>query len=114
MLHMRPVVRSSIAGLGTVAVLLATASCGDVARTGRSPSLLIIQSLEAASGADPGAFGAFLLSDVQTLVERTVGGVSVEVPTIFDDIGEATLRIELKDQGAATSVAAPAALNQVV
>ena len=114
MLHMRPVVRSSIAGLGTVAFLLASASCGDVARTGRSPSLLIIQSLEAASGADPGTFGGFLLSDVQTMVEATVGGVNVQVPTIFNDIGQATLRIELKNQGAAVSAAAPAVLNQVM
>lgn len=97
-----------------VAVLVASASCGDVARTGRSPSLLVIQSLEAASGADPGTFRGFLLSDVQTLVEATVGGVNVDVPTIFHDIGQATLRIELKDQGAATSAAAPSVLNQVV
>jgi len=76
--------------------------------------MLIIQSLEAASGADPGTFGGFLLSDVQTLVEATVGGVNVDVPTIFNDLGQATLRIELKDQGAATSAAAPSVLNQVV
>lgn len=76
--------------------------------------MLIIQSLQAASGADPGTFGGFLLSDVQTLVEATVGGVNVDVPTIFNDLGQATLRIELKDQGAATSAAAPSVLNQVV
>jgi hypothetical protein len=111
MLDMRSVIRSWVAGAGTVALLLASVSCGDVARTGRSPSILVIQSIEAASGADPGTLSGFLLSDVQTLVEAQVDGETVMVPTVYNDIGEATLRIELKDQGA--GAAAPSALNQV-
>jgi hypothetical protein len=111
MLYMRSVIRSWVAGAGTVALLLASVSCGDVARTGRSPSILVIQSIEAASGADPGTLSGFLLSDVQTLVEAQVDGETVMVPTVYNDIGEATLRIELKDQGA--GAAAPSALNQV-
>lgn len=75
--------------------------------------MLIIDSLQAASGADPQAFSDFLLSDVQTLVERTVNGEDVIVPTIFNDVGQATLRIELKDQGGAGVPATPSALNQV-
>ena len=54
-----------------LAVGLASASCGDVARTGRSPSMLIVDSLEAASGAAPGTKGVPLLSDVLTLVTRS-------------------------------------------
>ena len=41
----------------------------------------------------------FLLSDVQTLVEQTVNGQTVRVPTIFNDVGQATLSLVLKDQG---------------
>ena len=48
--------------------LLAAVSCGDVARTGRSPSFLVIDLLAAASGAKPGEFGNILQSDVETLV----------------------------------------------
>ena len=38
----------------------APSACGDVARTGRSPAFLIIDSLEGASGAEPDAFGDVL------------------------------------------------------
>ena len=110
---MRAVIRPSAIGAAAAAMLMASISCGDVARTGRSPAMLIIDSLQAASGADPQAFSDFLLSDVQTLVERTVNGEDVIVPTIFNDVGQATLRIELKDQGGAGVPATPSALNQV-
>jgi hypothetical protein len=110
---MRAVIRPSATGAAAAVLLMASISCGDVARTGRSPAMLIIDSLQAASGADPQAFSDFLLSDVQTLVERTVNGENVMVPTIFNDVGQATLRIELKDQGGAGVPASPSALNQV-
>jgi hypothetical protein len=112
--HMRAVIRSSMAGAGLVALLLATVSCGDVARTGRSPSVIVLESVEGASGADPQAFGQFLLSDVQTLVTQTVDGAEVKVPTIFNDIGQATLRLELKDRGLSGTGGTIAPLNQVV
>jgi hypothetical protein len=93
--------KSSIA-LGVFGAALASAGCGDLATQGRSPVLLQIMSLEAASGATPEEFGASLYSDVVTIVD--------DVPTIFNDNGTAAFRIVLKDQG---SPASPTALNAV-
>jgi hypothetical protein len=106
---MRAVIRPSATGAAAVVLLLASISCGDVSRTGRAPSILVIESLEAASGAEPQAFSNFLLSDVQTMVEQTVNGADVLVPTIFNDVGQATLRLEMKDQGSPL----PTPINQV-
>jgi hypothetical protein len=88
------------------AILLGSASCGDVNRQGRSPSILIIDSLTAASGAASGQFGGFLLSDVVT--------VKSSVATIFDDLGKATLRTTLKDLGSPALEATPTALNAIM
>jgi hypothetical protein len=94
-----------IAAAGTLAVLFGSASCGNVSRTGRSPSFLVIDSLTAANGAIPGTFSGFLDSDVVTIVKG--------VPTIFDDPGKATLRMVLKDQGAPGVQTSPSNLNAV-
>ena len=96
---MRAVIRSGIAYAAAAVALAASVSCGDVARQGKAPAMIVIDSLEAASGADPGSLGGFLLSDVQTLVEQTVNGETVSVPTIFNDVGQATMRLVMKDQG---------------
>jgi hypothetical protein len=112
-LHMRAVLRSSIAAAAVTAFALASASCGDVSRTGRSPSLLVLQNLEGASGADPQAFSTFLLSDVQTLVTQNVNGTEMDVPVIFNDLGQATMRLELKDRGLSGTGGTISPLNQV-
>ncbi len=99
-----------------LAVLLAAgaaAGCGDVARSGRSPALVVIGSLEAASGASPTTFGGTLDSDVITNVTRTVGGAQVLEPTVFSDVGRATLRLTLKDPGVPGNASSPSSLNQV-
>ena len=110
---MRAIVRGLIAKAGAVALVAASVSCGDVARQGRSPVVLVIDDIRAASGAEPDTFGGFLLSDVQTMVERTVDGKTVMVPTIFNDIGQATLRVVMKDQGTGGVGVQPSALNSV-
>lgn len=102
-----------IAVAGTLAALLGSASCGNVVRQGRSPSMLVIDTLQAASGAKPGALSGFLNSDVITLVTASVGGVSQQVPTIFNDIGLVQLHIVLKDQGSVVAPTIPSALNAV-
>ena len=107
--YMQATFRSLTAGAGAIALLLGSISCGDVSRQGRSPVLLVIDSITGASGADPGTFSPFLLSDVQTLVEQTIGGQNVRVPTIFNDIGRANLRLVMKDQAGS----APSTLNAV-
>jgi hypothetical protein len=90
-----------------------SASCGEAARTGRSPVLLVIDTLEAASGAQPDAFGDVLFSDVETLVEQQINGQTVRVPTTYSDMGRATFHLTLKNPGSATSPTSPSALNDV-
>jgi hypothetical protein len=84
--------------LGTVA--LVSTSCGEVARTGRSPAFLIIDSLEASQGEEE-EFSNFLLSDVVTN-----GGV-------INDNGRATMRLALKNPGTAASPLGPSTLNEI-
>ncbi len=101
-------------GLTVLAIAATTlASCGDVARTGRSPAFLIIDSIEAASGSAPTQFFAFLLSDVQTLVEVQINGQTVRVPTIFNDPGRIRLRFGLKDPGTPANPTSPSTLNEI-
>lgn len=88
--------RKAVWGSGirlTLVVLLAalSSSCGDMVRQGTASSYLIIENLQAASGAEPGELTGTLQSDVITIVEGT--------PSIFNDVGSATLRLAMKDPG---------------
>lgn len=109
--------RANLFGYGTrlmlAAVVAVSASCGDLARSGKSPSYLIIDSLQGSSGARPGTFASQLNSDVQTMVNQTVAGVVVRVPTVFNDLGSAVLRASLKNQGTVAVPLAPTTINQV-
>jgi hypothetical protein len=89
-----------------------TAGCGDL-QTGRSPVQLVILSLQGASGAQPDEMGSFVLSDVQTIVSRSIGGEDVDVPTVFNDIGQVVMQVVLKDQGVPGLLAEPGPLNAV-
>ena len=102
-----------VRAIPVAALVMLSVSCGEVARTGRSPALLVIDSLEAASGAQPDAFGNVLFSDVETLVEQQINGQTVRVPTIYADMGRATFRLTLKNPGSATSPVGPSPLNEV-
>jgi len=90
-----------------------SSGCGDLVRQGQSPVQLIINSLQAASGATPQEFGTTLLSDVLTNVSATVNNQPVSVPTVFNDLGQVTLSIMLKDPGQPGLPASPSAINQV-
>ena len=82
--------------------------CGEVARQGRSPAQVVINALQAAPG-NVQEFGGFLQSDVITRVDE-------DDPTscsIFNDSGQVTMSIVLKDPGTPGAVSAPSALNQV-
>jgi hypothetical protein len=81
--------------LAAALLAAATASCGDVVRQGEGSSYLIIQGLDAASGAEPDEFTGVLFSDTLTIVE--------EVPTVFADNGRVTFRLGMKDPALATS-----------
>jgi hypothetical protein len=100
--------------IGVAAVLMASLSsgCGDVARNGRAPVLAVISSLEAASGADPNTIGTTLRSDVVTLIERDdeLGG---DYYSTYNDIGQVTIRLTLRDPGIPGVTATPTPLNEV-
>ena len=84
--------------LGTAAAV--STSCGEVARTGRSPAFLIIDSLTASQGEED-SFSGVLLSDVVTN-----GGV-------INDNGRVSLRVALKNPGTVTSPLGPSTLNEI-
>lgn len=99
--------RTAVASMAALAAV--SAGCGDLAEQGRSPVRLVIVALEGASGAEPDEMGTFVLSDVETLVERD----DVFIPTIFNDVGEVTLSLILKDPGVPGIAAEPSLINQV-
>ncbi len=91
-----------LAGLAAVAALMApSVSCTTQQMTGTSPAYLILDSLLAASGAQPDQVGGVLASDV-----LTNGG-------IFADNGQATLRLALKDPGSQTTPTQPTTMNYI-
>ena len=98
--------------VAVAALLAASISCGDVARQGRSPVYLVIDTLQSAPGNKPAQFtGGVLLSDVETIV--TSGGLcstAKPCPTVFDDFGQVTLHAPLKD---ITSASGPTTNNEV-
>lgn len=98
-------------GICALLAALAAAGCGDVATSSRAPSILVIDSLTAASGADPAKFGGTLDSDVITNV-ASPAPCSAATPcrTVFSDLGLVKVSLTAKDQSSAT---APTALNSV-
>jgi hypothetical protein len=86
------------------ALSVLVSGCG-VADQGQSSSLVKIVSLGAASvtksGTPPTGFSQFLLSDVVTN------------NSVFDDLGQVTMVVALKDPGTPTATNAPGPLNDV-
>jgi hypothetical protein len=90
------------------------AGCGDVARTGRSPVQVVVQSLQGASGANPDTFGNPLMSDVETLITSPEPCTpTTPCTTFFNDLGQVTMSLVLKDPGQPGNAATPTDLNQV-
>ena len=94
-------------------VAAAAAGCGQQNTEGRSPSYLIVESLQASSGAAASTFSGSLDSDVITNVKTTVGDQEVLQPTVYEDLGQVKLRMALKDGGNGMAVAAPTPVNSV-
>jgi len=86
-------------------LILASVSCGDLTRQGTGSSYLTIESLEASSGAAPGAFAAGLSSDVVTVVDGT--------PTVFADLARVSFALLLKDTGPPGSPNTPSPNNAI-
>jgi len=97
----------------TAATLLAATSCSSTVRTGNSPMLLVIDSLQGIRGANsPGTPGSFLVSDVSTIV-LTGCPTPTNPPScakVFGDNGQVVLELAKKD---VTSTTAPTTNNQV-
>jgi hypothetical protein len=100
-----------MAALLLAAVL--SSSCDSVVTDSHSPSHLLIVGPQAASGATPDILGSTLRSDVVTNVRETVGSTPVKVPTIFNDLGHVTFRVQLRDPGQPGLPASPSAINSV-
>lgn len=89
-----------IGALGLALAIATTAlGCSDTAREGRSPAYLILESLEAASGAEPEELESTLQSDVST--ENSV----------FEDPAVATFRLAMRDVGAEGAPTTPTTNN---
>lgn len=87
-------------GLGLLATIAAGGSgCGSTVRDGRSPAYLIVQRIEAASGAEDDKFSDELSSDVLTN------------NSIFEDLARVTFSLRLKDIGPAGAPTSPTANN---
>ena len=87
-----------LGNLSAVGLLaLAAAGCGDFLRQGTSPGLATVAMLEGAPGVTPDKFGNTMQSDVVTYVKKKINGVDTYVPTIFNDLGRATVSVDMKD-----------------
>lgn len=104
---------SKLAVLSALAV--ASVSCGDVARSGRSPVFLVVDSITATAGGSSSTTPTgFLQSDVLRLVTTPDPcTTSSPCPTIYNDSGSATFHLTLKDIGNATTPTTPSSNNQV-
>jgi len=86
---------------GTMAILLGSVSCGNVARTGRSPVMLVVVLLMAVPSGVP------VLSDVQKMVGTP------PVATVDSDLAVVTFRAILKDPNPPALPATPSGLNVI-
>jgi hypothetical protein len=95
--------------LALAAFVAAGISCGDVVRDGRSPVMLVLNSLAGAQGSKPASFGTPLNSDVITNVTSPAPcTAATPCPTIFNDLGQAVIAVVMKD-----STISPTTNNQV-
>jgi hypothetical protein len=94
--------------VAVAALVIASVSCGDVVRTGRGSSYLIVESLSGIRGATTiGTPASTLISDVITnLTSPAPCTPATPCPTVFGDVGQATMRIVMKDAGSVSPTAA--------
>jgi hypothetical protein len=90
---------------GAVAVAMSVAACSSQVRQGEGSSYLIITTLQAAPGNKPSTFSDILLSDVITNVGTP------PTPTFFNDLGQATFQLVMKDPGGTVAPNVPTPNN---
>lgn len=84
--------------IGLALCATSAASCGgELLRTGRSPAYLVVNSTTGDQVGGAAQTGAFLLSDVEVLVDTQVDGKTVKVPTYFNDNATVNVSAELKN-----------------
>jgi hypothetical protein len=99
-----------------LALVAPLSSCTSTQRDGESPAYLILDSLNAASGAAPDTLGGTLASDVLTLVpigEPAEGEPQQFAATIVEDLFSADFSLALKDPGSSTSPTTPTSANSI-
>jgi hypothetical protein len=92
---------------GAAVLTLPISGCTSTQTTGLSPAYLIVNSVLAASGATPDKFGGTLASDVLTIVQAN----GTSAPTVFEDLGQATFTLALKDPGSDATPTRPSPAN---
>jgi hypothetical protein len=99
----------------TLTLVVPLASCTSTQLDGKSPAYLIINSLGASPGAQPDEFGGVLASDVVTLVKvgQDADMNDLFAPTIFEDLGQVSFRLALKDPGSSSSPNVPTSANAI-
>jgi len=105
-----------ISGLvAAAAALAASAACGDVVRSGKSPMFLSVDSLLAVRGGPtPGTPSNVLQSDVQAEITSPLPCTPLApCPNWFSDSGQASFRIVPKDIGNPLAPATPSTNNEV-
>jgi hypothetical protein len=84
--------------LAATATAVVVAGCGDVVRQDRSSAILQVTSMNGLAGGSGGTASAVLLSDVLVLLRAPAPCTpAAPCPTIFDDFGQATLNLSMKD-----------------
>jgi len=83
------VIRPLICAALAASALVSAGACAAAGRDGKSSAFLIVESLQAATGAKPTEFRGALASDVVTIVDGS--------PTILEDLARATFRLAMKD-----------------
>ena len=100
-----------------IAVALCVAASGSCANSaldsGRASTSLVIEQLSAAHGSDTTTFANVLQSDVVTSVPSTVGGQTVQTPTVFEDIAQVIMRLAFNDPGTPANPASPTSANWI-
>jgi hypothetical protein len=102
-----------IAGVGVVASMALSVGCGEVSQ-GQAPVQVVIDALEAASGASPADFGGTMHSDVETLETSPDPCTEMDpCPVIYPDLGQVTMRLVSRDPGSPGVGSNPSQLNAV-
>lgn len=89
--------RRLLGAVVVTALVVPFAGCTAQQRQGTGSSYLIINSIEATSGADPTKKGNVLESDVLTYVKTQIDGKEARVPTIFEDSAVVTFHLAMKN-----------------